>query len=229
MKNKIKNEYILSINNWDFYKKKVKFKKNTKKIEKIFFYKFNTTILKSVIKNGIKLWKNLHYSGEIKFNFSKLINNFLKINIKRVKNYKISHFEKNNIVYIILDIRRLKSNIVIFKKSSCLSTITNGIIFKKMQFKNKKYKKSEKLTYLALKTILVKLNFLKNYKNITINIKGIKGNVINIIQFINKNLKNNYNQITYINSMKIGNNKYFKFKKIKAIKRRLKKKIIKLK
>ena len=98
-----------------------------------------------------------------------------------------------------------------------------------MGFNNKKYIKSEKLSYLNLKNVLMKLNYMRGYKNIFIQIKGLKNKPNNLIKYLNNKINNfnkNINTII-INSYKISKNKFFGFKKIKAIKRKLKKKNLK--
>jgi hypothetical protein len=133
-------------------------------------------------------------------------------------------------LFIVIDQRTLRTKIIFFKKNNCLSTITNGLVFKKLQFNNKKYKKSEKISFLAAKMIIFKMqNYIAN-KIIIIHTKGLKKNNNNLLKYFNAMItKYNCYKSIYINNYMVGNNKYFKFKRIKAIKRRLKKKIVKLK
>lgn len=147
-----------------------------------------------------------------------------KINLLRNSEF----FKNNNSLVMVVDLKTLRSKIVCFNKYKSLIFISNGIIFKKLQLNHKKYIKSEKLTYLIIKSAFIKMNFLRNYKNIIINIKGVKNNNNNIISYINKNISKN-NLVIYLNNYSFSTNKYFKTKKIKAIKRKLKKKIIKYK
>ena len=175
---------------------------------------------KTINLNLKKNWKGFK-------NFT--INKFLKINLNKINMYKSKNYYKiQSIVVIILDLRYLKSKVIIMNKNKCLFSLTNGMMFKKLQLRNKKYKKSEKLTYLIIKTMLLNNKYLNNYKNIIINIKGVKKNINNIVANLNKKIGLNNKNIIYINNTKFSYNKFFKFKKIKAIKRRLKKKIIKM-
>lgn len=97
-----------------------------------------------------------------------------------------------------------------------------------MNFKNKKYKKSEKVSNFLIKTIKTKSQIIKKYKKTVLHIKGFKNNMKNLSKNIIKNLNSiSNNSITIINDLKISFNVYFKNKKIKSIKRRLRKKFIK--
>ncbi len=223
IKKKFKLKGEDSIDNWDSYKKKYKFTKKLeiKKINKIIF--LSTKNIKKVIENSKYFYKNV--------NISSIIEKFKKINEKKLNNIitKNNWFLKKPI-FAIIDLRSLKTKIIFFNKLGCISTITNGIVFKKLQFNNKKYKKSEKLSFLSVKIIILNIQNFLNNRNLIVQIKGLKKINKTLIKYFNQMVvKNNAIKTFYINNYKIGNNAYFKFKKIKAIKRRLKKKIVKLK
>lgn len=243
----IKEKDINDLPNWGNKKNKFKDIKNFKKIENkennIIMFNYSNVMVNNLVKNikfdysnkineirfktcfyfflnGIYLSQNINYTY---IKYKNIINN--KLITMKNKNYFNNNV--NNIV-LVMDLRTLKTKIVCLNNKKSLLFISNGVIFKKLQLNHKKYKKSEKLTYLIIKSTLVKMGFFKNYKNIFINIKGVKNNNNNFINYINKNIKNK-NSLIYIHNYLFSMNKYFKIKKIKAIKKKLKKKIIKYK
>lgn len=240
-KNKIKKKDLDNIDDWSSFKKKIQIIENKnnikKKINKIKILN-NKVIIKIIEKLKYKDKKNeniknkLNYFENKSINFFTLINTYKKINlnkfflIKKLRYYKIS----NKNIFIILDARKLKTKIIAFNAKKCLITLSNGLMFKKMKLKNKKYIKSEKLSYLTIKTFMNKINYLEKRLNVFLYVKGYKNNINSLIKYINnKFIKKNSNSTKFviINSYKKSNNKFFGFKKIKAIKRNLKKKIIK--
>lgn len=228
-KNKIKNRDFLDIKNWDSYKKKTIFKSEYKKNKKIiepFILKLNQILfLIKNKKNGI-----IQNSFNLKtINYNICEKKYIKIQLNKLKHInKKNYFSINKVLYILLDIRKLKTKLIIFNKKGCLFYITNGLVFKKLNLKNKKNKKSEKTTNLLLKNVNNKKKFFNNYSKIIFYVKGVKKYINNIIKYVSENILKNKN-FTIIMNQKTSKSKYFNFKKIKAIKRRLKKKIIKLK
>lgn len=247
-KNKIKQNDIDEIDNWDNYKKGNKKnhqklsiniinKPRYKNLKRDFIVKYKKKLTINLIKNiknqwiGIKKNYNIILKNkiEIKNNFMFLLNMYKAINYKKIDLIKKKkYFKLNKIVVIILDLKSLKSKIIVMDNNKTIFYISNGVIFKKLQLKNKKYKKSEKLTYLIIKSMVVSLNFFKKYNNMIINIKGVKNNINNYITYINKNLKNFQGNYIYLNSNKISRNKFFKIKKLKAIKKKTEEKNYKI-
>lgn len=237
---KIKEEDLN--NNWDPYKTKYDFIKKPKK------FKLNKTI-NIIEKNIKKIINNLNYKNQNhqiimninttfnynNINFNNIFKKINKINENRINSIvNKSNWKILKPLFAIIDIRSLKTRIIFFTKNNCISTMTNGLVFKKMQLNNKKYKKSEKLSYLSVKLIVLRLKNYINNRYVIIQIKGLKKYSKNIIKYFNqisqKNLKdNNKSKFIYINNNKTPNNFDFKFKKIKSIKRRLKKKMVKIK
>ena len=238
----------LDDNDWSSYKKKnfiIKFKyKEKKKVELgIFLIGYNINILKKLFffiknynvdhlistkrskinskKNKKQLTKNTY------FNVNKLLN-YYKQYSKIILNKKtIFNFYTNNVrTVIIIDIRNSKMLLTAINNNKCVFTLTPGIIFKKLQMKGKSLKKSNKMCNLLLKTSINTLKSKIKNKNFLINIKGTKSNIYNIVLFVKKNFLNENLLFIYSPHLIING---LKFKKVKSIKRRLKKKIIKFK
>lgn len=220
------------INNWDLSLKK----------ETLIKQKITKKLLKIKINNlvGLKIIENLknNYSQIMllpiikKFNLDDILKKFIYLNTKKLRISMIKNYYKNNkFIYYLIDIRKLKTKIIIFGRNKCYLTLTNGLLFKKMMLNNKKYKKSEKVTFLTIKNSINLIKNLNNCNKYFIQIKGLNNKWLDYVKFI----KNNFSKFQkkgnfmFLNSYKISNNYNFKFKKIKAIKRRLKKKFIKLK
>lgn len=188
-------------------------------------------IINKFIKNNYKNNFNFSYFYNKNHNIKwyEIFLNYKKINLNNIKaiHKKTFHKISSKNIFIVLDSRSLKTKFIAFNRKKCLFSMTNGIIFKKLTLRNKKYKKSEKLSFLNLKNSLVKLSFLKTYGNIFIYVKGVKNNINGFIKYLIKKINNN--NVLIINSYKMSKNKFFGFKKIKSIKRKLKKKFIKLK
>ena len=237
---KIKNENInssLDDGDWSSYKKN---KKNfifgnikKKQLKK----KINTNL----INNNFKFLKMLKYNS---VNFLKLtelyfkryeeknrLNNQLfnlynRLNLKRINSIKNDDFFKNvdKKIVLIIDIRQLKAKIIAIYKNKCILTITPGIIFNKLRMKEKSLKKTQKVFNLMIKLVITSLKKNINCNNFIINIRGTKSKITNIVLFIKKNFNKKTDKILFIYTPNIDFK--LKFKKIKSIKRRLKKKII---
>lgn len=234
LKFKIKKRDIEKIEDWSSYSKKIFFieKKKENQIKKLPF--LNLKLIEKLVKNIEKnKKKELNLKLKKQINIFKLYEIYLKINKSYLKNIILKKTLKNNTknIFIIIDNRNLKTKIILFNYKKCLFSINNGFVFKKLNLKNKKYKKSEKLSFLCLKNSIIKFNNFKKYKNIFLYIKGIKNNSNLLIKYFNKKVNNKFNEnnLLIINSYKISKSTFFGFKKIKAIKRKLKKKMIKIK
>lgn len=181
---------------------------------------FNSVLLiyKNLIStnfNFIKIWNwyKLYY---INYIFSKNI----------IKGKEIS-FEKQNIITI--NLRSKQTRISIISSKLTIFNLTVGKVLSSLNLKNKSKKKSNKGERLFLEYLI---NFLINNTNkfglnrlATIKIIGFKkGTTIN--ELFMKLFNKNFNLTSIIYDFKIANN-YSKFKKIRSIKRRLRKRIIK--
>lgn len=244
-RNKIKSKDIDNINNWDEYKKKDKFSiisknfKNKKILKNNINYNYKNKVISFILENcisleklnNIKIWNSrIDILKNVNLFYNDVYKKYLNINFKKINLYKNKlNYSIDKHLLIIIDIRSMKSKIIASDTGNCLASVTNGMMFKRLQLRNKKYKKSEKLTYLSMKALLIKLSFLKGYKNIFINLKGVKSNIINIIKYISTKVYLKNKKFIYIHNNSFSKNPYFKFKKIKAIKKKLKKKIIKYK
>jgi len=125
------------------------------------------------------------------------------------------------VLYFLLLLKKKQTYVNVLLYGKKILHNTNGIILKKNGILEKSRKKESKTSLL---NITISLNFLKNLNfndNIIINIKKIKP----FISKINKILKNEIpnKNIVYILTPEIPFNKN-KFKKVKSIKRRLRKK-----
>lgn len=194
------------INWYDYYKNS--FNKQIKKLIKKFF---NLNIYKSKLNNK-KL--NLIYLKYVNYlNFK----NYFLINKKYI-------FLKNYFLFI-LNIKKKKPFVNIIIKDKVLLAVSSGFILKKLNISEKKSKKSLKTLYLMLKIIINNLNKnFFNYKKIICQIKGSKKRLFQIILFLKKKIK--FNNIIFIYTPNFYQNS-IKFKKIKSIKKRLRKKFIK--
>jgi hypothetical protein len=126
------------------------------------------------------------------------------------------------LIYILL--KKKQTYINYFLNNKKIFHSTNGIILKKNLIIEKSRKKDSKTSILNITTsinILKNLNLNIEKKQILINVKKIKP----FLNKINKILKTefNFNDTKYIITPEIPFNKN-KFKKIKSIKRRLRKK-----
>lgn len=244
-------EYLNQIDkessNWDLYKspkKRDKIIKTRAKIIKMYniflINKNKKLLIKFKINSSARLKHNYYedlgsVKNAIRFvnsynnkNIKNLLILYSKLNLKKFKdiknnNYLVS-FTKHLI--IIIDVRNLKPRIFVINNNKCIFSLTSGIIFKKMQMKEKKLKKSEKMFNVMVKTTITNIKKRINCNKFIINLVGTKYNLINSVIYIRKNfLKDN---ITFLYSPSINHNN-LKVKKIKSIKKRLKKRFIRFK
>ena len=231
-----------SYENWKDYKKKNQnffIKKKAKPKLKINLFLINTKkkllyFLKENLNNMLNLKKNgFFFNDSSSGKSNKNVNNFIisnvytNLNFQKIKkiDYSLSdYYKKSEKFILIIDNRFSKIRSFIMYNNKCVFSLTSGIIYKKAQMKSKNMKKSEKMVNLIIKASIMKL---KNnvLKNLIINLKGSKSNTFNIVSLIKKQLKMTTTLIytPYITINRI------KFKKVKSIKRRLKKKFIRLK
>lgn len=197
-----KKDFELNRKYFKFFIKKILFEFN-----QINFYKDLITLTE--FKNLYNLFlKYLNF-----YNFDK--NNLQKLELNNFKKYYI----------FMLNIKNKKPfiNITIFDKTAL--AVSSGFVLKKLKVNDKKSKKHIKTLYLILKLVLNDLNKkLKKYKKIILQIRGTRKKLFSIIGFLKKKIK--FNEIIFIYVPNFYQ-KSIKFKKIKAIKKKLKKKNIK--
>lgn len=154
------------------------------------------------------------------------LNYYLNFNYDRLKKIKDGDYYTNysNII-IILDIRPSKPRIFVISKNKCIYSLTSGIIYKKLLMKQKKTKRTEKMLNLMLKATVMKLQRKFIFKKCLIHLKGTRFNISNILVLIEKNFLDKQISIIYSPHISFGR---FKFRKIKAIKRRLRKRFSKI-
>lgn len=186
----------------------------------------------------------LYTIKHILFNFYKINNYFKNNKTKKPNNFGLIYhkylnyfnFKKNNLnsfelvnlksyFFFLLNIKKKKPFINVSIKDKTKLAISTGFILKKLKINEKKSKKNIKTLFLILKIIIADLNKnLKNYKKVILNIKGSKKRLFQIMNFLKKKFK--FNKIIFIYTPNFYQNS-IKFKKIKSIKRRLRKKLIK--
>lgn len=160
---------------------------------------------------------------------SQLINYYYNLNIKKYMNIikksdKNNYFKYDNYILMIIDVRKQKPMITVINDNKTFLFLTAGIVFSKMKMKEKKNKKGEKMIVTMLKLVFNEIIKKINNKNLLINIKGLTSN-IEILYSTIESYSNNF-KFLFLNSQHKRRNK-LKFKKIKSIKRRLKKRFIK--
>jgi hypothetical protein len=214
------------------------FLKNKKKTIKPYKKSFIKKINKQILKNSLSL-----------YNFENIIFNFLKIVLVSNKNFFLKNKKNANLIYIyyfnsssfllhkfgnfnnnfylfILDLRKKKPYINIIVRKQNTVSLSVGVVLKYLKIKEKKFKKKTSSLYLMLKIVLTiiykDINFKK--KNI-FEIKGLRKDIYLIIKFIKTNIFLKNLILIYTPNL-IG--KSLKYKKIKAIKKNLKKKLIKI-
>ena len=175
-----------------------------------------------------KLNENKPYGAGVVEKFLKNYKN--KINLNRVElNYTHVLTYKNlkktssntTVLYFLILVKKKQTFINLFFGGKKILHNTNGIVLKKNGIIEKSRKKDLKTSLLNLN---ISINFLKNLnlKNkILINIKKIKPFLTKINKIIKNELFNK--NITYVLTPEISFNKN-KFKKVKSIKRRIRKK-----
>lgn len=243
LEKKNRPENSLDDGDWSSYKKNKKNiifgdinKKKLKRILNVFLINSSKKLLLKLKKNSffIKMIENdlidLFYrfctlKNKIKNSF--LLKYYNNLNLKKLKKIKSDLYYKNfnKKLIVIIDIRRIKPRIVVLNNNKCILTLTSGIIFKKMQMKEKSIKKTQKMFNIMMKLVSTNLKKKINCNNFIIHIRGTKSKLINTIIFIKNSFKND--NLFFLYSPHIEYK--LKFKKIKSIKRRLKKKIIRFK
>jgi hypothetical protein len=117
-------------------------------------------------------------------------------------------------------------NINLSYKNNLISSITPGIITKKLEIYSKKNKKSTKIINIMIKSILKTYKNNENYHKLVIQIKGTKSSFNKILIFF-KDIIKKYTDVYFIYTPVIAFNKK-KFKKIRSLKRNFRKKYFKI-
>lgn len=180
-------------------------KKNIINVFKKFSQKNKIDVVKNFIKNNQK-----NKFTTLKTDYKKLI--FKKINIKIDR----TEFLKK-ILILSLNTKQMYCNILENEKNTFF--LTNGIVTKENEILEKKRKKELKFTIINLNKTLSKLKI----SNCTINIRKLRPSLSKILKIIKIHFKKNENKLNLIISPKIPFS-FEKFKKVKSIKRRLRKK-----
>lgn len=198
-----------------FKKKKIKRRQFRKKINLL-----SIVVLKSTLVNTKKrIFKNLTFykKYQIKLNLTNkvVINNTNKINKKPI--------------LISISQKKFNPKCTLYKIQT-INTFSVGSIIKYFKVKQSKYirrsLKGLKIFLNFLKTILENFYLKNNNKYIIFSLSGVDYNLINLKKSIKTLIKNNdLLKVLFLINLRINFNKK-KDKKIKAIKKRLKKKII---
>lgn len=146
---------------------------------------------------------------------------FNKINNLNKKKYNLY----NNYSILIINTTKKKPIINLINRDKLILNLTAGIIKKKLEIKEKNVKKSYKMLKMMMKISAFNIKKIFELKNFIIQLKGSKSKIPQILTLLKRYLSPK--KKIFIYTPKIINNK-LKFKKIKAIKRRLKKKFIKM-
>jgi hypothetical protein len=117
-------------------------------------------------------------------------------------------------------------NVTLVCKNKLISSITPGIITKKLGIQSKKSKKSIKIINVMVKSILKTYKNNDNPHKLIIQVKGTKTTFFRIIVFC-KDIIKNYTDAYFMYTPSISNNKQ-NFKKIRSLKRNFKKKYFKI-
>lgn len=237
---KKKNENInafLDDGDWSSYRKNKKNKvfgdfkkKKLKKKINMLLIGDNLKLLKNLKNNLIIFKKNNISVWKIKNNVNEfLVKYYNNLNLSRLNNINNDNYFKNleKEVIIMIDIKNSKSKIVVSYKERCILTVTPGIIFNKLKLKEKSIKKTQKIFTLMIKLVINSVKNKIKSKNFIVHIKGTKIKLSNLVVIIKKNFNKGNDKIMFMYTPSI--NYKFKFKKVKSIKRRLKKKIIRFK
>lgn len=110
-------------------------------------------------------------------------------------------------------------------KDNLVSSITPGIITKKLDIQTKKNKKSSKIINIMIKSMIKTYRQDENFHKLIIQIKGTKISFFKITSFF-KDLLKKYTDAYFIYTPVIPNNNK-NFKKIRSLKRNFRKKYFK--
>lgn len=172
----------------------------------------------------------LYFDSKLKLNLIKsknILNTFYYVH-KFNRKYTIKkNFFKRFYYHNILTFNFLKKklNITYTYKNNLISSITPGIITKKLDIINKKNKKSNKIINIMLKSMLKTYKKNDNFHKLIIQIKGSKSSFFRILIFF-KDILKKYTDAYFVYTPSISFNKK-NFKKIRSLKRNFRKKYFK--
>lgn len=138
------------------------------------------------------------------------------------KNFFKRFFYHNILTFNFL---KKKLNINYSYKNNLVSSITPGIITKKLEIISKKNKKSTKIINIMIKSMLKTYRKNENFHKLIIQIKGTKSSFFKILVFF-KDILKKYTDAYFIYTPVISFNKK-SFKKVRSLKRNFKKKYFK--
>lgn len=183
---------------------------------------FNNFLKYVILKN----FKNSYNLSPGSSKILELVEYYQSINFTKFKKLKNNEYYQNSgNMLMMVDMRKSKPRIFLISKDKCILSLTSGIVYKKLELKQKKIKKTEKMLNLMLKAVSSSINKWGVLKNFLIHLKGTRSNIFNVLVLIEKNFKNKNISLLYSPHISFGN---FKFKKVKSIKRRLRKKFSRL-
>ena len=183
-----------------------------------YFEKFKT-ITKIIAIFTYNFKKRYFFEKKVVYKYIIYFNYNLKILNKKIDVY-------NTYYIFFLNLKKKKPflNLMVNKKNKF--GLSAGVALKYLNIKEKKLKKKLSSLYLMLKTILTILQkeISLNYK-IIFEIKGCRKDIYLIIKFLKKKLI--FKNLILIHTPNLFNNS-IKYKKIRAIKKNLKKKLVKI-
>jgi len=229
-----------------FKKPEEEFVKNNFIIDRNYLDNSSSLDIELLKENGVILKDKLRVLKKDLFNFSIFLKDYYNLKyfyknkdklIQIVTYYKFYYFNKinnlnkkkynlyNNYSILIINTTKKKPIINLINRDKLILNLTAGIIKKKLEIKEKNVKKSYKMLKMMMKISTFNIKKIFELKNFIIQLKGSKSKIPQILTLLKRYL--NPKKKIFIYTPKIINNK-LKFKKIKAIKRRLKKKFIKM-
>jgi hypothetical protein len=229
----LKNKIIFYLLHETFIKSEKGFTKINYILENEYFNKMrkinfeDTKIIKPrlffIEQDIFNFLKNFKSNSNNNLKLTQILNYYLFIFKKHLK--KIKYINYKNFFILLLNTNNQKPKISLLKNNKLILGLSAGIIQSKLDIKEKSIKKNKKMLKLILKILSYNIKKIHNIKNLIIQVKGLKNDIQNIFVFIKKYF-NTSNKIIIVTPSLINNQ--LKFKKIKSIKRKLKKKFIKM-
>lgn len=205
-----------------FLKKNIVLKKNIlinilKNIKEKKIFSKNLTLFNKNINMYLQLQS--HNNVFTKPNVCGPLNFYIKTIIKNKKN-QVDVYTNS----LILKIKKKQLYSIYSQNNAVKTFFTNGIILNKLNIKKKSQKKDNKISIITIKKTLEKI-YLDLNKNLIVNINGTKNGIMRVVNVLRNNIKNI--NVLYIYTPRINFSRN-KFKKIKSIKRKLKKRYVTL-
>jgi hypothetical protein len=203
---------INRINILKFIKTKNIFKKCFKKIKLNLFLYYDF----------LKIENNIFLKNKKKFNLLSIYINYFFYKNKK-NNFNKLGLKKYAI--LVINTTKKKTFVSFIRKNKSILNLTPGIITKKLDIKEKNAKKSFKILNLMIKTTINNVKKIYNPINYVIQIKGTKSNLNQLLNLLRVRL--DFKKVFLIYTPIIGYNT-LRFKKVRSIKKKLKKKFIKM-